>query len=162
MRVFITVLVTLFVLMLPVSAIAQQARLACFTEQGFKNAVSRVTNISQFFANSYSPDDLRYVRKQGCDFNSRTPSDAVRADIYQSPNGLIFPIYNARLENQRMYVTDGIFLSLEWRVTNRCGRNSFSLECIVPRTCTAIIGFINANRGSVPNYMRIPAECRLG
>jgi hypothetical protein len=137
-----------------------QTRLVCFTEAGYKTVVDRVVNQMQFINNRLGQTaDINYIRRQGCDYSNKPVADALLSDIYETDQGFIFPIFRARLgpTRQLMYVADGIFTSNEW-VIDDCIRGNG--ECIEPRSCESLRGFLRASGSFLPNYMRVPRGCR--
>jgi hypothetical protein len=131
--------------------------LVCFEQSGLEDSLNKIVNAQQLTRLD------RILKSGSCDFAQVPKGSSARfVTVHQTRNGFIFPMFQVRYatSGQRMYVVDGIFKAEDWRVTTKCGRG-YQGACIEPRTCPVLDGFMNVSNGFVPDYLRVPRNCRV-
>lgn len=144
----------------------RQWNIVCFEKQSLTAVLDNIVNAQQFVMNDpWQTISQRKFNKLGCDYvQIPQGSQARRVGIHETMQGFIFPVFQLRYSNsgQRMYTADAIFLSEHWNVSRHCGQghNSPREQCIVPKNCEVLDGFVNISRRPLPNYIVVPSSCR--
>lgn len=164
MRLIALLIITLTFGTLPAFAQSESGRLVCFQQKGLEHVLGHVVNQMQFLNNSYgqtiAPQD---INNQGCDFSTKQLHAGIFQGFYQNSHGFIFPIF--RVRNGRggvlMYAADGVFRSSSWYTSTLCGQgiNTATTQCLLPRNCEVMRGFLNVSGNFLPVYMGYLQGC---
>lgn len=136
---------------------ARPYSLVCFERQAIEASLARVRDPQQFLRN----DSI--LRDGSCDFVQIPKGSTARFErFFRSGAGYVFPVFSIRYATtgQRMFAVDGIFDERHWAVTLRCGRGRRGQPCLVPKSCSALDGFVAGSGDWVADYIAVPDMCR--